>query len=383
MVIGRGEAGPGPRRLPPWGLVGMLGLVMAIEWTLAGHDLDFTAPWHWDWRVIGRAATRPDRVAGKDVLLFGDSLVKFGVMPRILKERSGKVAYNFALHTGQTSSSYFMLRRALRAGARPSAVILDLTPHMLTHAPEINKHLWAELLTPAECLDLARTMGNPEFFTSTLLASALPSYKERHDIRAEALAWVKGQSVSRRKQIPMFRRNWKVNQGAQLMGDSPAPALNIDEWTDNLYNRWTPHSVNVAYLDRFLALARSEKIQVYWLLPPIHPGVQAKTEATGYDAEYTKFVQGVKARFPEAEVVDARHSGFAPDLFMDGAHLNRRGALQLSAALGELLRDRVADEPSARWVTLDLARAKDYDVKMEDVIGSAAVLQAAEATVRR
>jgi len=43
----------------------------------------------------------------------------------------------------------------------------------------------------------------------------------------------------------------------------------------------------------------------------------------------------------------------------------------------------VADEPSARWVTLDLARAKDYDVKMEDVIGSAAVLQAAEATVRR
>ena len=79
----------------------MIGLVAGIEWTLAGHDLDFTTPVHWDWRVIGKAATRPDRVAGKDVLIFGDSLVKFGVMPEVIKRRSGKVAYNFALHTGQ------------------------------------------------------------------------------------------------------------------------------------------------------------------------------------------------------------------------------------------------------------------------------------------
>ena len=117
MQDGRGKAG----WRPPWGFLGMLGLVMAIEWTLAGHDLDFTAPWHWDWRVIGKAATRPDRVKDKELLFFGDSLVKFGLMPKVIQQGTGKTAYNFALHTGQTSSSYFMLRRTLRAGARPSA----------------------------------------------------------------------------------------------------------------------------------------------------------------------------------------------------------------------------------------------------------------------
>ena len=383
MVEGRDEAGPASRRRPPWGLLGMVGLVMAIEWTLAGHDLDFTTPMHWDWRVIGKAATRPDRVAGKDVLLFGDSLVKFGIMPRVIRERSGKVAYNFALHTGQTSSSYFMLRRALRAGARPSAVVLDLTPHMLSHAPAINQSLWAELLSPAECLDMARTMNDPGFFTSTLLATAIPSYKERHEIRAEILAKVKGQTVSRRGQIPMFRRNWKVNEGAQLMSDSPAPTLNVEEWTSSLYARWAPDPVNVAYLGRFLDLARSREIPVYWLLPPIHPAIQARTEATGYDAHYTRFVQDVAARFPGITVVDARRSGLAADLFMDGAHVNRRGALKLSAALAEVLADRPSAGPTARWVALDLGRAGSVDLPMEDVMQSAEIVRAAEATTRR
>jgi len=131
MIERRDETGPAWRRHSPLGFLGMIGLVAAIEWTLSGHDLDFTSPMQWDWRVIGKAATRPDRVAGKDVLIFGDSLVKFGVQPRVLKRHSGTVAYNFALHTGQTPSSYFMLRRALRAGARPSVVVLDLTPHLL------------------------------------------------------------------------------------------------------------------------------------------------------------------------------------------------------------------------------------------------------------
>src|SRR5207245_157501 len=112
--------------------------------------------------------------------------------------------------TGQTSSSYFMLRRTLRAGAKPSAIVLDLTPHMLIHAPEVNKNLWPELLNAEECLDLARALGDSNFFTSTMLARLLPTYKERHDIRAGLMAALDGKSVSWRDRIPMYRRNWKV-----------------------------------------------------------------------------------------------------------------------------------------------------------------------------
>ena len=340
---------------------------MAIEWTLAGHDLDFTAPWHWDWRVIGKAATRPDRVKGKQLLFFGDSLVKFGLMPRVIQQGSGKSAYNFALHTGQTSSSYFMLRRALRAGAKPSAVVLDLTPHMLMHHPDVNKNLWAELLSAGECLDLASTMRDPDFFARTMLEKALPSFKERLEIRANLLAALDGKSTSRRFEIPSYRRNWKLNDGAQLMGYIGAPTIDPAHWARKLYSKWEPDPVNVAYLDRFLALAGESKVPVYWLLTPIHPEIQVRTDANHFDDDYSAFVRATQARFPGAIVVDSRHSGFSPDLFLDGAHVNRRGALKLSAALADLLRQPSLGDGSPRWVALDLSKGRDYDGPIEDV----------------
>jgi hypothetical protein len=360
----------------------MLGVVMAIEWTLAGHDLDFTAPWHWDWRVIGKAATRPDRVKGREVLLFGDSMLKFGVMPRVIGKFSGKTAYNFSLHMGQTPSCYFMLRRALRAGAKPSAIVLGPAPHMLTQPIEPAKGIWPELLEVGESLDLARTMGSSDAFAAITLARVLPSYKERYDIRANLMAALQGRSVSNRNVIPMYRRNWKVNDGAQLMGDVPR-VVDVDFWTNTFFARWTPQAANVAYLDRFLELAASERIPVYWLVMPLYPEVQARTGASGFDAAYSAFIRDVHARFPGTIVVDARHAGFAPDLFADGVHLNRRGALKLSAALAEILRDPLEIGQTGHWVALDINRARPVDLPIEDLIQSSVAVETARATTRR
>jgi hypothetical protein len=353
----------------------MLGLVVAIELAIAGHDREYTTPMHWDWRVLGKAAKRTKRVQDRQILLFGDSLVKFSLMPSILEEGSGKKVYNFALHTGQTSSSYFMLRRALKAGAKPSAVVLDLTPHMFMGAPQVNQHLWAELLSPLECYDLSLTMRDPDFFASIMLAELLPSYKDRHEIRAGIMASVQGLKSSRRDQIMVCQRNWRLNDGAQLMSDSPAPAINIDEWVNTLYSSWSPNPVNVSYLDRFLELAKSHQIQVYWLLPPIHPVVQARTDASGFDASYSDFTRQVQSRFPGTIVVDARHAGFVAEEFMDGVHLDREGALKLSAALGEVLREPAVANDTARWVALDARRTRTVSLRLEDVSQSAEYFQ--------
>ena len=43
----------------PWGWIGMLGLVVAIEAGLERHHLDLTRFYIHDWRVSGRAASRP------------------------------------------------------------------------------------------------------------------------------------------------------------------------------------------------------------------------------------------------------------------------------------------------------------------------------------
>ena len=381
MSDGQGDRPRAPdRRAPaPRGALGMLALVILVECTLGGHDLDFTAPWHWDWRTTGKLAARKQGKA--DVLLFGDSLMKFGVMPRVLHDRAGMTAYNFALHTGQTSSSYFMLRRVLAAGNRPKAVILDLTPHMFAHNVEENQRLWPEFLNPAECFDLARTMGSPDFFAATMLARFVPTIKERHDIRATIYAWVKClPSPSRRGEIPSYLRNWKLNQGAQLMPDGPSPPIDPVHWEVSLYRTWAPDPVNLAYLDRFLALARSAGVPVAWLLPPNQPSLQARTGASGYEADYTRFVRQVAARFPNVTVVDARHSGFEAAEFNDGIHLKRPGALRLSEALGDLLR---AGPLPGRWVTLDAGSPRPLAWPIEDVGQSAMALQRDQAALRR
>ncbi len=368
-----------PRASAPWGLLGMLVILVGVEWTLSGHDLDFTAPWHWDWRTTGKLTAKKQGKA--DILLFGDSLMKFGVMPRVIQDRSGKTAYNFALHTGQTSSSYFMLKRVLDAGNHPQAVILDMTPHMFAHNAEENFRLWPEMLNPRECFDLAWTMRKPEFFGATMLGRVVPSVKERHDIRAFVLAaLVGGPNPSRRAEIPNFRRNWKVNEGAQLMPDGASPPIDPVHWELSLYRKWQPDPVNVAYLDRFLALARSRQIPVVWLLPPNQPSILARTEASGYNAEYTRFVQSVAARFPNVTVADARQSGFVPAEFNDGIHLQRSGALRLSAALGDLIRTGL---PAGGWVYLDAGVPRAIDLPIEDLGQSAIALRNDHALTRR
>lgn len=354
-------------RRVPWGVVGMLGLVMAIESNLRGRDLDFTEPWHWDWRYTGRLAMRPDKLEGRRILCFGDSLIKFGLSPKVIERTTGLPAYNFALHTGQTSTSYFMLRRSLEAGGKPSAAVFELTPHMLMSPPEVNKMLWAELLSPAECLDMAGIMRSPRFFASTMLAELLMSYKERHEIRARVTAALAGISSWNSAKVPVYRRNWKVNDGAQLMIDEGFPKVDPTDWALKLYSKWEPDPVNVEYLGRFLALAESREVSVYWLLPPMHPEVQHATDVTGFDHAFTAFVQQVQAEHPGTIVVDGRHAGFSADLFVDGVHLNRRGASKLSSAVAEVLNDPTRGPATRGWLSLDLARVREVEMEGEDL----------------
>ena len=60
------------RRQIPRGLLGMLGMVLAIELSVKHHELNFKHCFTYDWVVTGRWAEQ--RALGCDVLCFGDSL---------------------------------------------------------------------------------------------------------------------------------------------------------------------------------------------------------------------------------------------------------------------------------------------------------------------
>jgi hypothetical protein len=336
----------------PWGLIGMLGLIVAIEAGLERHHLDFTRFYIHDWRVSGRKARAVAPAC--DVLCFGDSLVKFGVAPRAIEPRLGRRVYNLAICDGQAPSSYFLFRRALEAGARPSAVVVDFVPHLLAAGSRHNLRQWPELVTPRDGLDLGLTARHAAVAAELALGSLLPSVKDRFEIRAAVRAALRGESASRRGEIPDYVRQWDENQGAQLCAPRPAFRGEIDPANPAYFPRaWKCHPTNETYLRRFLALAAAHRVRVYWLLPPVTPRFQARRDALGIEASYTRFVRRLQAEFANLTVLDARHAGYDHSRFLDPLHLDRQGAAALSAELaGILIREFEGREPRPRWVRL-------------------------------
>src|SRR5205807_241709 len=116
---------------------------------------------------------------------------------------------------------------------------------------------------------------------------------------------------------------------AGLLDDNPASARTAehpDERVYNLLGAWTGHPLGMAYLWRTLDLAAAHGVAVYWLMPPVHPRVQARRDRLGLDAAYVAAVRQALARYPNLTVIDGRRSGYPPDAFADGSHLNVRGA---------------------------------------------------------
>ncbi len=349
---------PAARRgRPPFGLLGMLPLVLAVELMIGGHRLDFTTVWADDWRRTAEATGREAR--GRDILCFGDSLVKYGVLPRVIEARSGLKAYNLAINAGTMPSAYFLLRRTVESGVRPRAIVADFFALMLPDAPMVSVRMYPELASVRDCLDLARTAADPGFLAPTLLGKALPSYKCRFEIRQSIFGAFRGVRTSPWPAQSAIWASWKAENGAQPMPTPPArfpadPALLAQLAPE----AWRIDRINRVYFDRFLALARSEAIPIFWLMPPLGPEVQAFRAARGTDIAYTHFARQAQARDPALTVLDSRTGGHDAAMHIDAIHLDRRGAEALSAALAPVLRDHLDGRADARWVELPLRDAR-------------------------
>jgi lysophospholipase L1-like esterase len=361
------------KRGSPPGLLGMLGLVLAVELFVAGHPLHFRSPAGWVWRTAGEEARRA--APGCEVLCFGDSLVKCGVAPRVLAARSGLRAYNLALSGGTAPASYFLLRRALEAGARPAAVLVDFDALTLAFAPEICAHVWPELLDLRDGWDLAR-VARDGHFSATLLLSALPSVRCRGDVRASVLSAFRGEVPSTLFASPAYRRNAEANLGAIINPDAPRSGGGFAMTSPAAGPGWRPHPVNVVFVRRFLRLAAAHGVPVFWLVPPSRPGAQAPAARASRDAAYDRFIGPLLAEFPALTLVDGRRAGYEARAFFDAVHLNRRGAASLSAALSDLLAGGSPGPGGPRHVALPAYRERPVAAALEDLDQSCEVAAA-------
>jgi hypothetical protein len=380
----------------------MLALVAYAERWEARHATRFSTIDTVAWARVGASVGEASR---SRVVCFGDSLVRFGVLPQVIEHRLGLPAYNLALPKGQAPGDYFLLRRVLRAGGRPAAVVVDI--EMLADDPLDDHRRWQELLTLGETAGLAWAVGDGRFLAESALARVLPSLRTRHDVRAGVLAALGGRARDAVDALPVYLRNWKRNRGAQPMtprDDPPGTDPRTSEIRSAGYRPgfWACHGVNAAYFVRFLQLAGSRGVPVFCVLPPIHPEVQALRDRYGRDADLTRYVRGLSRWFPNLTVVDGRHAGYPAEAVADMTHLSRPGAVAFSDALagviGERLERRKARAasragqapPAERWVELPRWRAgaaADVEavVAVEDVAQTVLALakRAAEIRVER
>ena len=356
----------------------MLALVLLVEGTVARHPLDFSDPVSLSWRLAAGSAR--DEAPGCAILGIGDSLVKHAVIPRAIEDRLGARAVNLGVARGPAPATYFLFRRALDAGARPEAVVINFKPSVLIGSPRYNLRYWQEILTFHEALDLTRTGGGGSLLTEIVLGRLLPSIRGRLEVRGAVAAALRGEPSPMRRINRICKRNWSVNGGANVAARNAAftGVVSAKDHKTLYSHKWYCHKANAVYVRRVLDLAAARGIRVYWLLPPLAPALQARREETGAEAGFLGFVRSLHARYPNLTIVDGRHAGYDASLFVDATHLDGRGAAVLSADLAALLaRDRAGRPPGARWVNLPDHAGRSPALALEDVEESTRILASA------
>jgi hypothetical protein len=332
-------------------------MILAIECWVGRNWLDFSDPVSLSWRWSATAAAKA--APGCEVVCLGDSLVKHGMFPALIEQATGKPAVNLAAARGPALFSYFLLRRALEAGARPSAVIVNAKPAVLIGGLEYNTRYWQEVLSLAETLELVQMTRRVRFVVSALVGRVLPSLRARLELQSNLLAALRGETDRLHAINRVLWRNWTVNDGANVTSaNSPYAGEVTPEVEDRLHaSRFHVDRTNAQGIERLLRLASQYKVRVFWLLTPLSPKLQAIRDQAGAEARYEQFIRSLHARYPQImTVLDARRAGYSPALFVDATHLSGSGGSALSRTVAAAIESALSHSPSATsggWVTLD------------------------------
>lgn len=360
----------------PAGLIGALGLILAFEGIIAQMPAGGGRRSRLDssWQSALQAAEGPE--AGSEILCFGDSLIKLGILPRILQARIGRSAYNLAVLGGQPPTTHCLLRRVLERGQTPRALIVHFSPLLLGMDPSVNLEWWAGELRGQEHIDAILRAGEPGIVLLLILHQTIASLSRRDESRSalgfDAFEPAREERQAGGYEVKALVRNWAINRGAQIAprlfvpirGSLPGPYTGSG-W------RWRPYPLHAYFVERFLGLAQERGIPVYWVIPPAEAGWLERNEGVGTIGAYREYVRGLLARFPVLTVLDLQRAGWDRSLFRDLIHLNRDGAVRLSLAVADAIaREAGAANRDGRWLTMDgggIVPPRPYQDMLEDL----------------
>lgn len=361
----------------PRGLLGMLLLISAVELSILHHRLTFLTFDTLTWFLTEQAVAREAQTS--QILCFGDSQVKFGLIPQAIEREAKLTAFNLAVNAGPAPASYFALRKVLDGGARPLALVVDFAPHVLMKPPQLGPSFWTELLGWPELMELAWASRSFGFGLRHTMAWVFPSIRYRPQIRTGIVNALRAHAEACDYDVSLMSRNIRRNQGAIVMPHVPRMAPIVTGKERGFFPPyWRCHPLNERYVRRFLELADRNGIPVFWLIPPFVESIQAHREALGHDAALLRFIRAVHAEFPRVTVLDVRRSGYDYSVFFDGTHhLDCQGALSLSVDVAKVVSQSLRGNQIGRWVELPPYRFQPALESLEDLEESRVAISAA------
>ena len=359
----------------PWGVFFALLLVMFVESGLARHDLELTRPEGTNLRMAQLSARK--RAKGCDVLFLGSSMVHSGVLPAVVDQFAGTKSYNLAVVAGTTSTSYYLLKQALESGARPSAVVLDVHPAFILQDNRDRNHFWADSIGWTDLADLSWTLRDAHIFSEVALKKSLRSLYHRDQLRIGVQDALNGGGTTHWATNLGMMRNHNQNQGAFIGVSNPAyhgevTPLYKGMWVHEGHRIGSAPSAEL-YMHRFMQLAESHGIRVYWLNMPLVPDLERDRELAGLNAAYDNFTKKFLV-YSNLVILDARRSGYEPAVFMDATHLAPDGSYALSRGIASVLcRQLVPGElkDADLQVAIPKYRDRTIDIPGEDMRASA------------
>ena len=256
--------------------------------------------------------------------------------------------------------TYFFLRRALDAGARPRAIIINAKPAVLLAGPEFNARYWQEVLTPRECLEFSLMTRDGPFMLATIVGRLLPSLRSRLEIRSQVLAALRGETDRIPAMNRILLRNWTVNGGANVAAAHPERQ---DDAEPEIERRLHPglffvDPTNAAGNGTALATGRCARHPGLLAAAPVVAGPSRPCATRAAPRPATNSSSGHSStRYPRLlTVLDARRGDYPASLFTDHTHLNGQGALALSRAVAQAIRPLLARPRSRAGSRLDRAR---------------------------
>ena len=253
---------------------------------------------------------------GCDLLCLGDSLIKHGLVPGVIEKRTGLRTVNLSAARAPALLTYFLLRRALDAGATAARPSSSMPSRPCSWpAPSFNARYWQEVLTPRECLEFSLMTRNGPFMLATIVGRLLPSLRSRLEVRSNVLAALRGET----DRIPAINRVLVAQLDGQRRGQRRGRQFPQPQDEVAARHRATPAPRALPSSTRPMpwewsgscSWPRAHDIPVFWLLTPLSPALQALRDQSGAEAGYERFVRSFVERYPRLlTVLDARRGGY-------------------------------------------------------------------------